>query len=324
MRARGWIGALAAAGLGAAALGCASLLPWVAVPFLYREARLPAERTVLDVPYRMGREADPRKHRLDLFLPEGTGWPVLVFVHGGGWTSGDRTLRAGGADVYRNIGRFFAGQGVGVAVISYRLQPAVDWRAQVDDVASAVAWVHESIGAYGGNADALFLAGHSAGAHLASYVALDRERLAGLGVDPSSVCGLIPVSGAALDLEDAETWSLGADPGYYEVRFAGGDPAGAWRREGSAVGLVDADAPASLVLYAGGESEALKRQAHVLHAAYRAAGAPSELVEVPGEDHSRIVLTLSRDDRTAGPAILRFIRSARCGEHPATSTAGGS
>ena len=50
-----------------------------------------------------------------------------MFVHGGNWDSGDKNDRAGGADVYANIGRFDAARGLGVAVDNYRLQPAVAW-----------------------------------------------------------------------------------------------------------------------------------------------------------------------------------------------------
>src|SRR5439155_21038348 len=56
-----------------------------------------------DICYREG-SAD-EKHRLDLFLPHGTNWPILIFIHGGGLTSGDKALRVSGADVYGNIGR---------------------------------------------------------------------------------------------------------------------------------------------------------------------------------------------------------------------------
>src|SRR5439155_18980367 len=88
-----------------------------------------------DICYREG-SAD-EKHRLDLFLPHGTNWPILIFIHGGGLTSGDKALRVSGADVYGNIGRFYASQGIGVAVINYRLQPKVTWREQAEDVAHA-------------------------------------------------------------------------------------------------------------------------------------------------------------------------------------------
>ena len=77
--------------------GCRNAAAWFAMPFLYEEASLPDEQVVRDVPYRDDPAAHPEKHRLDLFLPAGEGpWPVLVFVHGGGWTRGDRAERDGG------------------------------------------------------------------------------------------------------------------------------------------------------------------------------------------------------------------------------------
>ena len=292
--------------------GCGSTLVSVAygigMPFVYREAELPPEQIELNVPYRdgdgdwdgdAGGVAD--KHRLDLFRPAGltgsigstgstgstasaeTGWPILVFVHGGGWTSGDRALTVGGRDVYGNIGRFFAARGVGVAVISYRLQPEVSWREQLDDVGAALRWVHTHAEGVGADPNAIFLSGHSAGAHLATYVVLDEERLEALGVPPSSLCGLILVSGAAFDLTDARTWELGASRAYYEEPFRGADPSDGWLREASPVRFARPSSPPALILYAGAESEALKRQSQVLHEALVAAGGSSRLLVVPGE-----------------------------------------
>ncbi len=144
--------------------GCTPAVEWLGVRMLYEKTAALAEHQLIDLAYREDEGSDPVKHRLDLFLPEGEGWPVLVFVHGGGWTAGDKSLRAGGADVYSNIGRFYAAQGFGTAVINYRLQPAVTWREQVDDVARAGAWVHANIAEPGGDPAAIFLIGPSAGA----------------------------------------------------------------------------------------------------------------------------------------------------------------
>ena len=105
------------------------------IAVLYKPASLPEGEVRRDICYREGSEDE--KHRLDLFLPPGTGWPILIFVHGGGLASGDKGLRVGGADVYGNIGRFYAGQGIGVAVINYRLQPKVTWRQQAEDARRA-------------------------------------------------------------------------------------------------------------------------------------------------------------------------------------------
>src|SRR5947207_2194299 len=88
------------------------------IALLYRAVALEQEQVRRDICYREG--SGDEKHRLDLFLPRGTNWPILIFIHGGGLASGDKGLRFGGADVYGNIGRFYASQGVAVAVINYR------------------------------------------------------------------------------------------------------------------------------------------------------------------------------------------------------------
>src|SRR5437867_3432495 len=273
---------------------------------LYRQASLEGGRVLQDVPYLDGSE--DAKHRLDLFLPPHvTQWPILIFIHGGGLASGDKALRVSGADVYANIGRFYASQGIGVAVINYRLQPKVSWREQVEDVAHATAWVHSHLGSYGADTSRLFIGGHSAGAYLAARVALDPNPLREHGLSPAILGGVIAVSGAAFDLADTRTYELGARLRHYEERFRCGDPGEGWKTEASPITHVTSGAPPFLILYAGGESRCLQRQSNLLHEALQQSGVPSELVVVPGQSHCRMVLTLSRPDRTAAPAILRFI-----------------
>ncbi|MBK7973045.1 MAG: alpha/beta hydrolase [Deltaproteobacteria bacterium] len=294
------------------ASGCSDLVYRFGIPLFYEEAELPASQVLLDLPYRTDAGADPVKHRLDLFLPTPAEAPapVLVFVHGGGWRVGDKSYAPGGHDVYGNIGRYFASRGVATAVIGYRLMPRVRLEEQIDDVAHAVAWLHREVARYGLDPDRLFLAGHSAGAQLATWVALDPGRLAGVGVPERSIRGLVAVSGAAYDVADEETYRLGGDPEYYAERFRNGHADDAWKSAASPIRFARADAPPALIFYADGESEALKHQARLLTDALTRAGASARLVAVPAGSHERIVLTLSRDDRVAGPAMLAFIRSA--------------
>jgi acetyl esterase/lipase len=298
-------------------LGCLETAAWLVMPFHYEKASISADRVVADIAYRSDAAADPDKHRLDLFLPDpaaSEAGPVMVFVHGGGWISGDRALHMGGRDVYRNIGRFFAGRGVATAVVSYRLQFEFSWLDQVDDVARALAWTQRNIGRYGGDARALFLVGHSAGAYLAARVAFDRELAARQGMP--DVCGIASVSGAGFDLADEETYALGAKREYYERRFRNGDPGDAWLREASPVSYVTRAAPPALLLYAQKDWPALRRQAHVLADALTAAGVPRRVVEIPDEDHYSIAVALSRAGSTTSEAVLRFVRSnaPRCVE----------
>ena len=288
-----------------------ALLYWVAIPFVYRAAPLPESQVLRGIPYDPQAPSDG-KRQLDLFLPSGRAFPTVVFVPGGGWTTGDRTLTTGGADVYANIGRFLASRGFAAAVVSYRLLWDVDWRTQAQDVARAVGWVQRSIEARGGRRGSIFLMGHSAGAQLVTRLAIDRRWLAGAGADPASLCGVVAVSGAGYDMVDPETYRLGADPDYYAQRFGGSVREGPWRQEASPITYFDTTAPPFLVMSAEGESAPLRRQSRLLAERLLQRGVPASQVLVPGSSHERMVVQLSRDDQTAGPAVLDFLQQTSC------------
>jgi arylformamidase len=285
---------------------------WVGIRLLYREAALPAGQVVRNLPYRSFDAAGSPRLRFDLYLPQGRGWPMVVFAHGGGWREGDKDLRIGGADVYANIGRFLAAHGVGTAIINYRLLPDVSWPQQLDDVAHAVVTARTELARRGARGSALFLMGHSAGAQLVTRVALDPGPLSRAGGTIRQICGVIPISGAGLDLTDQRTWDLGADFEYYRTRFAA-DGAANWQRAASPMRFVSPAAPPFLVIYSGGESKPLARQSSLLADRLRENDVPVYTVVVPGGSHERILLALSRNDQAAGPAILQFVKGLRCG-----------
>ena len=284
----------------------------VGMEILYTKAPFPESQIARDIPYRS--DSSSPKHRLDLYRPTAKRWPVMVFVHGGGWVSGDKGLRFGGQDVYGNIGRFYAARGIGVAVISYRLQPQVTWREQVDDVAEAAAWVKNHIASYGGDPSRIFIAGHSAGGHLASFVGLNAEVAARHSLP--RFAGVICVSGAALDLSDPVTYQLGNRVSYYAGRFNADGANPNWQRDASPATYASAGSPPVLILYAEGETAALKRQAAHFHEILDSKRARNRIVGVPGESHARMVLALSRADKTAGPAVLDFIGVSRSSAPP--------
>lgn len=302
--------------------GC-GLAKRAAASFVYDRADLPAANAVPDLPYLA--DGDP-KHRFNLFLPLADSvrtrpWPTVIFVHGGGWTEGDRDFTFGGADIYNNIGRLFAAHGIGAATVSYRLQPGVTWQQQVADVAAAVAAIRDTVRARGGDADGLVLAGHSAGSHLAARVALDPDAQRAAGFPGDAVCGVLPVSGAALDLRDRESFLIGDNYDYYVRRFAPpgtpvtnvppAEPA-PWQAEASIVPLVRPGSPPFHVIWAEGDYKALVRQNELFVSALRAAGVPVSTTLVPGSSHFRIVPTLSRTDRVAGQAMIDFVRGLDC------------
>jgi triacylglycerol lipase len=135
--------------------------------------------------------SDPLQ-RLDVFTPdgaEGKKLPVLLFVHGGGFTRGDKH----GNFYPDNITLWAAKNGMVGVNIDYRLAPKDPWPAGVKDLASAIAWTKANIARYGGDPDRIVLFGHSAGAnHVADYAAHPEVR----GGEASSVKGVIMLSPA--------------------------------------------------------------------------------------------------------------------------------
>jgi hypothetical protein len=134
---------------------------WLEIKLLNRPVDLPACQVVRNIPDDPAAPRDP-KREFDRYTH---GFPSVVFIHGGGWTSSDRALTEGGADVFGNVGRFPASLGCGVTVASYRLVPDVDWRGQLAHAARAVTSVSRGVaerrarrwprpdGAFGGRAE---------------------------------------------------------------------------------------------------------------------------------------------------------------------------
>lgn len=155
-------------------------------------------KNVRDVVYVPG-SLEP-KHQLDLYLPIGqTHFPMLLFVHGGYWKDGDRRVFTPITGLYANVGKALAAQGIGAAVISYRLRPT-DIHEQMRDVAKATRWLVDHSAHYGGDPERLVLMGHSAGGHLVSLLGLDPRHLAEVGLEPARIRGYISLAGV-LDVE---------------------------------------------------------------------------------------------------------------------------
>jgi acetyl esterase/lipase len=128
--------------------------------------------------------------KLDVFTPDGVKGkrlPVLLFVHGGGFTRGDKH-----GDFYPdNITLWAAKNGMVGVNIDYRLAPKDPWPAGVKDLAAAITWTKTNIARFGGNPNRIVLFGHSAGAnHVADYAAHPEIR----GAEASSVKGVIMLS----------------------------------------------------------------------------------------------------------------------------------
>ncbi len=147
---------------------------------------------IRDIPYFEGDGADAVRHKLDLYLPKGAkDFPVLLFLHGGGWARGDKSYYG----MANGFCSFLARNGIAAASANYRLSPAVTHPGHVEDAARAFAWLHRNIGKYGGRSNQLFICGHSAGGHLTALLGTDPRYLKAHELSTRDIKGAIPMSG---------------------------------------------------------------------------------------------------------------------------------
>ncbi|MBA2723885.1 MAG: alpha/beta hydrolase [Methylibium sp.] len=175
---------LFSSGLAASALALTACSPTRAL-----NALLPAGTHTLTPDLAYG--SDPRQ-RLDIYQPTSPsppgGHPVVLFFYGGSWNSGER---AG----YRFIGEALASRGVLTLVADYRLYPQVRYPDFLVDCAGALAFALREAPRFGGNAEHVFVMGHSAGAYNAAMLALDGRWLATQGLAPERLAGWIGLAG---------------------------------------------------------------------------------------------------------------------------------
>jgi acetyl esterase/lipase len=236
-----------------------------------------------DIVYTDGDPADAAKHKLDLYLPKDKkNFPVILFVHGGSWRSGDRSM-------YPALGNRFAKLGIGVAVPSYRLMPKNPHPAQIEDTAAAFAWVYKNIAQYGGDANRLYLAGHSAGGHLVALLALDPVYLAKYEIPTTAIKGVAAISGV---------YDVGKIQGF----------ANAGDNSPSPIAHVHPKAPPFLVSYCQWDYLALPFQAREFALALKKSFDPVELLYVPGQGHISEIIHIVQDDDVIAQAILKLIQ----------------
>ena len=162
--------------------------------------------------------------RLDVYPASGERRPVVIFVHGGGWTSGDKEMLRE-VDGFR---RYFQDQDAVLVAPNHRLMFDVTFREQAADVAGAVAWVAENIHEYGGDPERILLWGFSSGAHLVALVGTDPRYLGAHGLGPGDLAGVCSFDVVAYDVPRAiETAAQLGYPRSAEnlVRYFTADPA---------------------------------------------------------------------------------------------------
>lgn len=240
---------------------------------------------------------------LDLWVPEGArAAPLVLFVHGGGWSRGSRSNAVG-----RALPGHLLAQGYAFASIDYRLVPAATVEQQAGDVAAALAHLLERAEGLGIDPTRVVLTGHSAGAHLAALVGTDERYLKAAGLSFADLRGVMPNDGAAYDIaaqlkdagpmmKDTYEQAFGTDP----ARHAALSPA---------LHAAAPNAPAFLLLHVQRKDGVAQNRA--LAETLTRAGTMVEIGSVPGEGlrgHMEINRRLGEPDYPATPVMDAWLR----------------
>ncbi len=172
--------------IGISITSCKKDAPVITDPVIKIEAQ-----TQLDVSY-----GSHPLQKMDVYLPANrtSSTSVIIFIHGGSWSSGKK-------ETYWWLGRNLAKKNIVTVVINYPLAPNATYKEMAMASAKAVKWVKDSIANYGGNANRLFLMGHSAGGHLCELINADPQYFTNVGLS-KPIKGVILNDAFGLDMEE--------------------------------------------------------------------------------------------------------------------------
>ena len=265
-----------------------------------------AQKLTADVPYL--KNGHPR-HVLDIYTPEKqarNSLPVVFWIHGGGWQTGDK------GDVSLKP-KVLAERGMIFVSTNYRLLPEVTMDELVGDVASSLGWVHRNIARYGGDPRQIIVGGHSAGAQLAALICIDDKYLKKEGVPFEVLKGCIPIDGDTYDIPKIIQTAEHRQAVYGGKMFTfghrqkfGNDPEK--HVVFSAVTHVarGKKIPPFLILYFSGNPDT-RAQAQRLESVLKAADVPTRAYGKRDTNHSRLNNDLGKPGDPATKEFYRFL-----------------
>ncbi|GLR47169.1 alpha/beta hydrolase [Sphingomonas astaxanthinifaciens] len=246
--------------------------------------------------------SDPRQ-KLDFVMPAGAAAngkvPALLFVHGGGWSIGDKRI---GGDTK---GKHYTGLGWAFATTNYRLVPQATVEQQAADIAAAIALVRRQPGI---DPDRIVIMGHSAGAHLAALVATDPAYLKAAGVPMSALRGVVLLDGAGYDIAGQMAQPRNPVATMYNQAF-GTDP----KRQQALSPTFHAAAPNAanwLILPVARRADSV-RQSEQLAAALKSAGNSAMVAPQDGKTHGTLNKEMGEPGDPATAAVDAFLAKLR-------------
>ena len=265
-----------------------------------------AQRLTRDVPYGTVHE----RQVLDVHAPAGAkNLPVVLWIHGGGWQTGDKSMVALKPKAFMDAGLVFVS-------INHRLLPSVEMEAITSDVAKALGWVHKNIAIHGGDPRRVLVMGHSSGGQLAALMCTDDRLAKSEGFSLTIIKGCVPVDADTFDIpaiiEVAEARARVHDlplPTYGHRMKFGDDPAK--HRDFSAVTHIAANKgiPPFLILHIAGHPDT-GAQARRLAAVLERAGISAKVVAGREATHASINDNIGAPNDPVTTALFAFVAGA--------------
>lgn len=263
-----------------------------------------------DVTY--AQPGDGQALTLDLYLPARPTHqrPLLVYIHGGGWSGGDARTTGAFEDFPALLGRF-AAQGYAVASVNYRLSGTAPFPAAVDDIHAAIIWLQDHAAQYALDPQRLAVWGNSSGGHLAALTALGCDE-----TGSANPCPKVLISWFGIyDLQRILT-----DDAFAHIRDAARRFMGCAEKPCAPATVTAASAtprpshalPATLLIHGTVDDVVPYGQSQALAQALRANGGQVQLLLIPGVGHSLVdknsQLVTQAANYKALRATLEFLR----------------
>lgn len=207
--------------------------------------------------------------------------PAVVYIHGGGWYSGDKARGAGQWDIPELVAHGYL-----VASVNYRLAPRYKFPSQIEDVKCAIRFLRANADAYGIDPRRIGVFGDSAGGHLAALAGVT-DSTSGFGVwggyheQSDRVQAVVDMCGPSdLTLIYQQNNSM-----HIEHVFGTADPSSPIIRQASPITHISVDDPPFLILHGDQDDEVRLEQSEILYRRLRASGVQSTLMVVNNGGH---------------------------------------
>jgi arylformamidase len=230
---------------------------------------------------------------LDLYPAKKPNAPIFVFIHGGAWLRGE-------AKNYGYPAELFVNSGVNYIALDFiAVGPANgDISLMADQVRRAIAWTYKNAASFGGDANRLYVGGHSSGGHLCG-VALVTDWQKDFGLPANMVKGGLCMSG----MYDMKPVRLSKRSSY--VKFTD-----MMEQAMSSQRQLDKLQAPIIVTYGTNETPEFQRQNRDFAAAVKAAGKPVEVIEAPNYNHFEMCESLGNPYGPNGRAALKLMQLA--------------